>query len=229
MSRRRVIAVLVSAIVVLAATGGFVLLSKHSLPGPLAAQPPRPAPPPPSPPANTTSPGDGNVTIANNTSKTSTNEANALELNVTIHQAVIELNNSTSITILITNTENAENNVSSANYYPIPLTGAPCFEDRPFGFNIYSGIQNLSSMTDHPSDYAPLQLYYPANYSCGNQTQQPYWMFYPYGQLSYSYGFSGYYSNISGKWTWTSFQPGKYTMVIGDEWGQAVVLYFEVA
>lgn len=238
MSRRRLAAVLVSAAVVIAAIGGYVLLTKHVPPNPLTSNPPgqSPRPPPspaPSPPGNTTTtnttgPGGDNAVIANNTSRTATNPGNGLELNVTIYQAIVPMNNSTSIQILIVNPTGTTKNVSSANDYPLNLTGPPCYEDRPFGYAIYQGILNLSDIINNPSEYTPLQLNYPTNYSCGNQSQQPYWVFYPYGQFVDTAGFSGYYANYSGSPTFTHFQPGKYTIVVGDEWGQTVALYFEV-
>lgn len=132
-------------------------------------------------------------------------------------------------------------NEASSNYAWPPLLEAPCLP--PVSIMIIRGHYTKSSLTEAK----PLPMYEHIAHSC-TAYHSNYYLFLPLsneavfrgGDISRSMGgflrANGYYSvreayhknSPFGVGKITPFEPGTYTVVAGDEWGQLALGYFEV-
>lgn len=123
----------------------------------------------------------------------------------------------------------------SADWAVKNLTQVGCadYQEYPFGFAIFQGGYgpgNASSAAALPLQ-PPGGGYFCAAALGGNSTR-----FAPLENITLSTSFSGYYTSgytqLPGGGATTGvlhhFAPGEYTLVVGDEWGHARFLYFQV-
>jgi hypothetical protein len=99
-------------------------------------------------------------------------------------------------------------------------------------FQGYYTESNVSLIQNGPGPYG-LQLAWPSQYECGFMPGA--WSsFYPFqpreSRVGYYFSTAGYYtSHDPSNAKFKLFDPGVYTVVAGDEWGQLVLLYFNVS
>ncbi|HXW36818.1 MAG TPA: hypothetical protein VEJ36_02800 [Nitrososphaerales archaeon] len=131
------------------------------------------------------------------------------------------------------------------------LNLGPC-TDLPLGVGVYQGDYGANNV----SQATPLQLFEPGVYNCPAEFSVSYYTFSSgsdnlslyssdqasAGQTNYSYRWSlpdSFSESVTGYWTsqgnglsesgvFTSFSPGLYTVVGGDDWGQLAFVHFEV-
>jgi len=145
----------------------------------------------------------------------------------------------------MTNMLSTSNNVTSAASWPLNgLSENGCGTTfYPMGIEVIRGT-NLSAAS---SNY--LDLLYPGPHSCPKGPYQVSWYQFKNGsQIAHvsSVSFPPYFlmnatMSFGGYWTWDRtvdpsanpvfhpFEPGVYTVVAGDEWGDVVLLHFTVA
>jgi hypothetical protein len=152
-----------------------------------------------------------------------------------------------SITVDEANTLTEINNVPVSNNRPYSsLQAAPCDYISPYGIAVFQGNYTTSNF----STGTPLTLYDPhvarlcpttygiTSYSFESsndmaaviETSNPS----PtnsYQQMKYELTINGYWpdDNFSSNSQLTSFEPGVYTVVAGDEWGALVFVHFTVS
>ena len=155
--------------------------------------------------------------------------------------------NATGALLISTNETNIlsrVNNVTTANDWPLPdINSYPCgnYNQFPIQYAVFQGRYELSNYSSGVS----LTLFNPAEiYSCPTESNPgPYLLFaplsdnasyrFPSGGLG-SYPVSAMYS-LSGYWTGSQsgsafhhFSSGFYTVLVENEWGDVVLLHFEV-
>jgi len=171
-----------------------------------------------------------------------TESAGGLLLGLSLNETTIAPGQTISITVYERNTLQKTNNVSASDSWPVSGPGVgPCgVTTMPMGITVYQG--NWSTLTI--SGVQPLQLYKPGPYYCpavmGGVRA---YVFQPtsgeaqvIGPCSSNPCFSSNMSStIDAKGFWgtsliqfSDFAPGVYTVVAGDEWGNVVLLRFEV-
>ena len=141
------------------------------------------------------------------------------------------------------NTLDAQNLVQAANNWAVQSLGlGPCGRvNLPFGFQVYQGYHAAGQSLNQSQ---ALALYPPsAVYSCpailsgigsytfhpssdvasvtGSCSPEPCFE----GNMTQASDFAGYW--VGG--SYRSFSPGVYTVVVGDEWGALLTVYFTVA
>jgi hypothetical protein len=133
-------------------------------------------------------------------------------------------------------------NVSASNSWPYAnLKLGPCGSlSTPFGFKVLEGYYAPSSAGLSSAEGVP--LYSAGVYGCPSEFQVSSYSFLP---MSTEASLGGFCSSgpcetipmngseiLSGWYSGTQlmdFAPGVYTVVVGDEWGASLVLYFEVS
>jgi hypothetical protein len=151
------------------------------------------------------------------------------------------------------NLENQLDYVAGKSQWAVPdLATGPCGPlNLPVGFTIYSG--NYSMVQVLNAKPSSLTLYQPGVYNCpaiffvggyqfqpdsdvatvysggaDNQTSQPIFTEPMVGSGSSSGSWTGRWSILGSGSRFQNFQPGVYTVVGGDEWGDIALLYFTV-
>jgi hypothetical protein len=123
----------------------------------------------------------------------------------------------------------------SGNWRVQNLSMGPCsfYEYYPYGIALYQGkytLDNLSSATS-------IAIYAPGFYGCGAASFTNSFTFKPLQNVSSYVELRGYWTKgettlpggLISEGVLHPFLPGQYTVVAGDEWGHAQVLYFRVA
>ena len=164
-----------------------------------------------------------------------------LNLSLSLGSAVIGTGQAVSVSLAEWNTPSTENIVPSASNWPLQgLTLGPCGTlNLPIGIGIARGFYTSSNI----SSAQTLQLSAPGVYACpAILSQITVYDFEPHSDtavvvgscdpnpcftrsVSVAQDFGGYWSAAS---TFSSFTPGEYTVVGGDEWGALAILHFEV-
>jgi hypothetical protein len=172
--------------------------------------------------------------------------ASHLQLTLTVNSANIDYGKPLSLTIDLSNTENRWNNVSAANNWPLPnltLSQGCSTYGEPYGIILARGylVNNLTLGM-------PLNVFSSANPSAnstfGAITDCPfhvpevsYYQFHPLSDFAERYYYlTGTRMNttltLNGYWTGNGsfryFDPGSYTLICGDEWGQLTALHIHV-
>ena len=173
------------------------------------------------------------------------NSISGLSLSLSLDSAIYQSGQTVNIAVDEINTLKKTNNVSAAGNWAFPgLSLGPCGTlNYPFGIAIFQGYYtagNLASAT-------PLKLDNPdAVYACPMILAEiSTYAFQPSGDTADVFQLGGIDPVLTegmnaqihpaGYWTGspngvlTSFVPGVYTVVAGDEWGALVVLHFTVS
>ena len=177
----------------------------------------------------------------------SSKSANGLILSLSLDAKTYQQYQDVSITIDEKNTLSKTNRVAAADKWPVRgLTLGPCSQGSPFGVAVYQGDHNSRSI----SALTPLVIFTPnalyhcpafawgegssydfyassdiaaIRYSCDPPCTESYDT-QLYRELSLTHYWDGSYPS-----TIHSFEPGDYTIVAADEWGNMVILHFTVA
>jgi len=171
-----------------------------------------------------------------------TESAGGLLLGLSMNETTIAPGQTIGITVYERNTFQKTNNVSASDGWPVSgLSVGPCgVTTMPMGIALYQG--NWSMLTN--SGAQPLQLYKPGPYYCpaimggvrayvfqptsvqaqviGPCSPNPCFI----SNMSSTIDARGYWS--TGLIQFSDFSPGVYTVVAGDEWGNVLLLRFEV-
>ena len=162
----------------------------------------------------------------------STKSGNNLLLSLTLDAAAYQTGQKVKIVADEKNLLSKKNNVIVSNKWPLDgLILGPCDNpDYPFRIGVFQGYY----LTSNLSTVVPLNLYDPnIVYSCLPIIAPKGYLFQPLSnianltKLNYQITLNGYWPNGSLS-KLTSFEPGVYTVVAGDEWGALVVLHFTV-
>ena len=189
------------------------------------------------------------ITVISDTSglnSASTSSTNGLSLSLSLGGTTYHSNQDISITVDEANTLPEVNNVPVSNNRPYSgLQTAPCDYISPYGIAVFQGNYTASTF----SAGTPLTLYDPhvvrlctTNYPVISYSFQPSldWAqvienpanpLNNSQQMKYELTINGYWpdDNFSSNSQLTSFAPGVYTVVAGDEWGTLVVVHFTVS
>ncbi len=190
----------------------------------------------PAAPSKTTTTGLG----AGDSGQVSSTQGLALE--AVLNSSAYTPGQTVSLTIGELNTLASENLVHAANDWAVQNLGVgPCGRlDLPFGFQVYLGyhaagqsLNESQALALYPPDVAyncpailggidsysfyPLSDFATATGSCSPEPC--------FGRnMTQTSGFAGYWAGASFR----SFSPGVYTVVVGDEWGALLAVYFTV-
>ena len=176
----------------------------------------------------------------------SSKSANGLNLTLALDAKTYRQYQDVSIAVDEKNILSKPNRISAAGKWPLPgLTLGQCSQGSPFGIAIFQGdynSKNISTVTPlvifDPDftyhcpafawaggtvfDFAPqndfANVYYGCQPPCDNHSNIRI-----YQELSLTHYWTG-----SHPATIHSFEPGVYTIVAGDEWGNLVILHFTV-
>jgi hypothetical protein len=134
------------------------------------------------------------------------------------------------LTVYEINTLGRINNVSYGNSWPkAPLwqwTEYDCSEGSMMGYEILQGNYGLNNYTDGMALW--IHQFFLAQGGCNLVLDNGSYSFEPLSVRSLISGtYAGFWSGPGG--SYQAFSPGTYTVVAGDEWGQAVILHFTVA
>jgi len=173
----------------------------------------------------------------------SVSSALGLNFSLTAQPAEMAGENGVSIHVTLSNTRASTNNLPSqgSTLYSI----GPCPGTLPFWFEVFQGNYNANNVSQGKS----LALWQSWPF-CGNGIPVASYSFGPNssnvtvtmasqgpGQQSVKFSESaGYVDNYSGYWgtnsepsaNFTPFQPGVYTVLAGDSWGQEAVVHFQI-
>jgi hypothetical protein len=183
-------------------------------------------------------------TTSNQQGNAETGSKDALVLGAGANASVVSSGQALSIRIWERNTLDSENNVSSAKEWLVEgLSLGPCENfNMPFGIKIMAGYYTESSA--NLSSASSIQYFQPGFYACPALFNVGWYLFSPLSTNATLGGFctpepcgiswamngtvtiSGEY--VGGSTTRTPLTPGLYTIVVGDEWGAYVFLYFSV-
>ena len=174
-----------------------------------------------------------------------TNSTIGLELSLRLSNATFSPGQSVSVNITESNTENITNTVASESHFPLSgMALGPCGTmNYPFGISLFQGYYdqgNLSLLANQSS----LELYQPGVYACPAMFVVNGYSFQPQSDnASLGTTSTGAISipmtdavNTNGSWTgrtmgstFHEFQPGVFTVVAGDEWGDVAIVHFTVS
>jgi hypothetical protein len=193
----------------------------------------------------TTQTSSSTTTDISGLNSASTEPVNGLSLLLSTDRTTYQPGQEISITLDETNILSEINNVPvSDNWLYKGLGVAPCDFTSPYGIAMFSGDYNSSNL----STGTPLTLYdphvarlCPTNYPVISYSFQPSldWAQVVENpanpinnsqQMKYELTINGYWpdDNFSSNSQLSSFAPGVYTVVGGDEWGALVILHFTV-
>lgn len=164
-----------------------------------------------------------------------------LDVSLSLNATSIKSGQSVAISVDLTNVEQESNYIGAAGLWAAPgFQDGPCGNvNFPMGYEILEGDQTLSTF----KDVSPLMLYTPGIYSCPMILAQVIgYRFEPLSNLVSLYqessagpvltekanvtvAFSGTWDNTGA---FHAFNPGSYTVVAGDEWGDVVLMHFSV-
>jgi hypothetical protein len=197
-----------------------------------------------------TAPGPGTGLVLNNLpailiGSQTINSTIGLELSLRLSAATFTPGQSVSINIRENNTQNNSNTVSRETHWPLNgMALGPCGTmNYPFGISVFYGYYdqgNLSLLANQSS----MELYQPGVYACPAMFIVNGYSFQPLsdnaslGTLSTGAVTIPMSSvvNTNGSWTgrmvgstFNEFQPGVFTVVGGDEWGDVAIVHFSVS
>lgn len=198
------------------------------------------------PPTTISAVATGSINPSNNLQLQLSLNISLSATNVTLDATLYDYNTLNS-TNNVTSTLSSPNNTTSAGDWAVAISGddgAPCQDDNwPIGVAIAQGHYTLSNM----STAKLLDLVDPnASYACPAYGAFYYaagYLFQPTSEIAKSYGCLGVTPcltedvsagvDVKGYWnqgsTFTSFQPGTYTVLGEDEWGGTILAYFTVS
>jgi hypothetical protein len=179
-----------------------------------------------------------------------TNEPIGLNLRVAMNTTSIQSGQSIDVIISETNTLNTTNTVNVSDQWQLSSLSfslGPCGNlGYPIGIVIFKGYHTYSNISTAES----LDLYQPGTYFCPAGFFATSFSFQPLSNMASVNEAPNSSSSLpmtsevtaSGYWTdnypldytgvnatFSNFQPGIYTVVGGDEWGQLVLLHFIVS
>ena len=176
-------------------------------------------------------------------SVTSTNAvsgSNGLELSLTLNASGISAGQVIASTVEVLNTMPTSNNVTAASAWPVgSLAVGPCGTvNFPMGVAVLRGNYAVSNA----SSGSALQLYQPGEYSCPAELSRIGSYFFRassdnatfFGSCQPEPCFTERTNaTVTARGYWAggafeTFQPGVYTVVAGDEWGDFAILHFKV-
>lgn len=173
-----------------------------------------------------------------------TDSMTGLELKLGLNSTILGPDAGIAINITELNTRNFTNIINASNAWPVEgLALGPCGTlNYPTGVGIFKGYYTQTNITSAGKE---LSLYQPGEYMCPMFLMNI--SFYKFKPLSDSAQVfascnsqclelnvsskveaGGYLSSSTAGRTFTSFSPGMYTVVGGDEWGQILLLHFTV-
>jgi hypothetical protein len=172
----------------------------------------------------------------------SVNATTGLELKLQLNTTLLLAGEGLAANITLFNTINSTNNVTTSSDWPIThLALGPCgTTNYPMGIAVFAGYFSQSNIS---SASKPLSLYMPGAYMCplilSNISA---YVFKPQSDTAQILGSCNTGScfelnttsqiDAGGSWgearAFSSFSPGPYTVVGGDEWGQMLILHFAV-
>ena len=177
-----------------------------------------------------------------------TNEATGLRLTLSINTTSLSRGRTIDIQLDAQNTLPTPNTVNGSSIYRIKgLSAGPCGGlgtfPSPMGFALFSGYHTADNLW-----YGQLGFYSPGPYFCPLfRSPMKWYVFAANGDNATGYGpcnggpcftepmrldrsLSGYWiiSPVLNSGAFTTFSPGVYTIVGGDEWGDLVLLHFAV-
>jgi hypothetical protein len=175
----------------------------------------------------------------------SSNTTNGLKLSLSV-DATPNIQHQISITLDETNVLSEINNIPvSDNWSYKGLGVAPCDFTSPYGIAVFEGdyvASNLSTGTPltlydpHitrlcPTNYPVISYSFQPSLDWAQVIENPANPLHNSQQMQYELTINGYWpdDNFSSNSQSTSFAPGVYTVVAGDEWGNLVILHFTVA
>ncbi len=187
------------------------------------------------------------TTSAPNYPSVSSRSASGLALTLSLNAKTIQVGESISVSVGESNPLPESNNVTSSNNWALKEAGGahifstgPCGTvDYPMGWAIAQG----NYVAGNVSSAQWLGLYAPGIYGCPGFLTLSGYLFQPssdiagflpdcdtircdYVAISATASFHGYYNGTDT--SVTTFAPGVYTVVAGDEWGTLVFLHFTV-
>jgi hypothetical protein len=164
---------------------------------------------------------------------------NSLNLTLSLNASSISQGQSIGVTIDESNLLNTASTVNSSSNWPLFLSLGPCGHGNyPIGLAIFDGYYTSSNISAADS----LELYQPGVRACPmfmllitSYTFQPLSDIASVNSPNPGFNLSmnsdltanGYWSGTSAE-NFVVFPPGIYTIVGGDEWGQLVILHFDV-
>lgn len=161
-------------------------------------------------------------------------DPNALDFKAALNSTSVLQNQTVRVTLEEWNSLYFRNApVASSGLEDLNVSSGPCGDTLPTGIAIYQGAYSLANR----SSVSPLSIYGTGFISCGVVSQNQEWFsFQPHQNLTASVELVGYWTAGSTPTTGGGFmdgilhrfQPGTYTVVAGDTWGRAQVLYFHV-
>ncbi len=188
----------------------------------------------------------GCAKTTDNTTPASSSSINGLSLSRSLDGTTYQPGQEIAITVDETNVLSTINDVPVANKLPSELISGftnqpPIF---PFGMAVFQGDYTLSNY----SNATPLVIRNPSEVYVGTPVAGPTsYSFQPLSdtavleggsynssnglKMQYEISVNGYWpgDNFSSNSQLTNFEPGIYTVVAGDEWGNLVILHFTVA
>ena len=185
------------------------------------------------------------TTLTDSVNAASSKSANGLELSLSLDATTYKLYQDVSIVIDEKNTLSKTNRVAASYQWPLKgLTLGPCTQGSPFGVAVFSGYYSPEDILKG----TPLVLFDPNQfYHCPafSWAEGAVYEFKPLSDVAAIFQDSVPPSSgtdtqilkelqLSHYWTGSnpavvnSFEPGVYTIVVGDEWGALVVLHFTV-
>lgn len=163
-----------------------------------------------------------------------------LQLSLTISSSTYAPGQMVPINITETNTLSTVNKVSSQRNWPVSgLTLGPCGSlNYPFGIEIFPGYYDQSNISQ-ASNQSVLPFYKPGLYPCPAILIFSSYSFQPLSDVAnVSFGSMNLTTVVETNGSWTgsmsssafqTFNPGVYTIVAGDEWGDLAIVHFSVS
>lgn len=167
-----------------------------------------------------------------------TNNLNGLSLSAGYYfNSPNGVNYTLGVTVEIYNTRPFSNNVSTSDQWPLSsLSAGPC-SNWPAGIALYSGFLNRASVsTAQPLEWFPVGIYAcPVIYNIKaylfhpmSNFANPYPSYGPGGPMIKAFPISQLWVQGPNGQTHHSLQAGRYTLVVGDEWGQMLLFNFTI-
>jgi len=187
-------------------------------------------------------PTTSTITDLNSINSATLISANGLSLFLSLDSTTYQPGQQVTIVIDETNTLSKTNNVPSSDQWPFSgLSVSPCGTNGfPFGVAIFQGDYTYTDI----SNATPLVIYDPSKlYPCPFVPAITAYDFVPFSDLAaenidnepatfamnQSVTTTYYWTGSAKNVTQHNFEPGIYSVVAGDEWGNMVVLHFMVS
>jgi len=166
----------------------------------------------------------------------------AISLGASLNATILKPDQAIAIKITDTNNVDFRNvlSVTDGWGFNISAISAPLCSPLPFGIGVYQGryaLGNLSSATLLPYYFwSPSIPYSVCNVVISTELNAPSFEFGPRQTVNYTVTINGYwtpgYTLVPGggemEGVLHPYQPGIYTVAVGDEWGHTLLFYFRV-